>query len=234
MDAWHVPTDIQAEAYQRGLFPYVPALGPDGEAAAEESPVAGKAIAAAPALVGLLGRSSELKRQLVDFACSRRFFRELDKAVSDGIGGTIIEESDTNLLDHFILQRPLADGRTVVEVFVAEHPELTETDRQMLLGWREVVEGVFEIRERMGDAIVAVNLVDELTYRIRANAGPGALASMRQGLFMTARIVPLGVDWMLSGAQRLFPASERAAMRRLAAEWTTGPMSARTQRTQPR
>jgi hypothetical protein len=29
----------------------------------------------------------------------------------------------------------------VVEIFAAEHPELTETDRQMLLGWREVVEG---------------------------------------------------------------------------------------------
>jgi len=27
---------------------------------------------------------------------------------------------------------------------------------------------------------------------------------------MTARIVPLGGDWMLSGAQTLFPASERA------------------------
>jgi len=129
MDTRHVPMDIQVEAHQRGLIPYVPALGPDGEAAAEESPVAGKASATAPALVGLLERSSELKRQLVDFACSRRFFRELDKAVSDGIGGTAIEESDTNLLDHFILQRPLADGRTVVEVFVAEHPERQVADR---------------------------------------------------------------------------------------------------------
>jgi hypothetical protein len=40
----------------------------------------------------------------------------------------------------------------------------------MLLGWRDVVEGVFEIRDRAGNAITAVNLIDELTYRIRANA----------------------------------------------------------------
>jgi hypothetical protein len=91
----------------------------------------------------------------------------------------------------------------------------------MLLGWRDVVEGVFEIRERDGDAIIAANLVDELTYRIRSNAGPGALAPMRPGCFMTARIVPAGGAWMLSGTQRLFAASERAAMLRVAAELAT-------------
>jgi hypothetical protein len=36
--------------------------------------------------------------------------------------------------------RPLADGRTVVEVFVLVHLDLTDADRQMLLGWRDVVE----------------------------------------------------------------------------------------------
>lgn len=224
MDARHVPMDIQMEACRRGLIPYVPAFGPDGKAPREESPVTRTASAAAPAVVGLLERSRELKRQLVGFARSPRFSRQLDMAVSHGIGCTVTDDGKlTNLVDHFILQRPLADGRIVVEIFAAEHPELTEADRHMLLGWREVVEGVFEIRERVGDAIVAVNLVDELTYRIRTNAGSGALAPMRPGLFMTARIVPLGGDWMLSGAQTLFRASERAAMLRLAAERATGP-----------
>ena|SRR6266567_5965671 len=49
MAARHAPMDIQAEAYQRGLIPYVPALGPDSEAPREESPVAGKVSATAPA-----------------------------------------------------------------------------------------------------------------------------------------------------------------------------------------
>jgi hypothetical protein len=109
----------------------------------------------------------------------------------------------------------------VVETFVSEHPELTDADRQILLGWRDVVEGVFEIRERDGEAIIAANLVDELTYRICSNAGPGTLAPMRPGYFMTARIVPAGEAWMLSGAQQLFAASGRAAVLRLAAELAT-------------
>ena len=224
MDARHVQLDIQAEAYQQGLIPYIPAFGPDGTAPREESQVAGTASTAAPReAVGLLEHSGELKRQLIDFACSQRFSRQLEKAVSQGIGGPVTDEGEfANLLDNFILQRPLADGRTVVEVFVTEHPELAEADRQVLLGWRQVVEGVFEIRERSGDAITAVNLVDGRTYRIRANAGPRALVPMRPGLFMTARVVPIGDDWMLSGMQQLFPASQRAAMLQLAAKQTTG------------
>jgi len=223
MDARHVGLDIQVEAYQRGLIPYIPAFGPDGAAPREESQVAGTAsMAAPPEAAGLLEHSSELKRQLVDFACSHRFSQQLGDAVSESIGGPVTDEGEfANLLDNFILQRPLTDGRTVVEVFASEHPDLTAADCRMLLGWREVVEGVFEIRERSGDAITAVNLVDERTYRIRANAGPRALVPMRPGLFMTARVVPIGDDWMFSGVQRLFPASQRAAMLQLAAEQAT-------------
>lgn len=224
VDARHVPLEIQVEAFERGLIPCVPALGFDGTAAREQPRTAVTARAAALVETAqLLEHCSELKRQLVEFACSRRFSRQLDKVVSEGTGGTAIDEADfANLLDHFILQQPLADGSTVVEVFTAEHPELADADRQLLLGWREVVEGVFEIRERAGDAITTVSLVDEASYRIRANAGPGALAPMKPGCFMTARIVPAGGDWMLSGAQRLFPASERDAMLQLAAELATG------------
>jgi hypothetical protein len=46
-------------------------------------------------------------------------------------------------------------------------------DRQVLQGWREVVVGVFEIREQAGDSITAIRLGDDQSYRIRANAGPG-------------------------------------------------------------
>jgi hypothetical protein len=166
VDARHVPLDIQVEAFERGLIPYVPALGPDGTEAREGPGMAEPASAAAPSEeADLLEHCSELKRQLVEFACSRRFARQPDEAVSEGIGGTIADEGEfANLLERFIFQQPLADGRTAVEVFVAEHPELTGADCELLLGWRDVVEGVFEIRERAGDAIIATRLADGTTY----------------------------------------------------------------------
>ena len=223
VDARHVPPGIQAEAYRRGLIPYVPALGPDETAARARSQVTGTPPAAdAPApseALDLLVHCSELKRQLVEFARSRRFSRQFDQALRAGSRGEAVDESEfINIIDHFILQRPLPGERTVVEAFVSAHPELTEADRQMLLGWRDVVEGVFEIRERDGESIITVNLIDELTYRVYSNAGPVALTPMKPGCFMIARIVPIGTGWMLSGTQQTFGASQRAGVLQVAAE----------------
>lgn len=223
VDARHVPPGIQAEAYRRGLIPYVPALGPNETAARARSQVTGTPPAAdAPApseALDLLVHCSELKRQLVEFARSRSFSRQFDQALRAGSRGEAVDESEfINIIDHFILQRPLPGERTVVEAFASAHPELTEADRQMLLGWRDVVEGVFEIRERDGESIITVNLIDELTYRVYSNAGPIALTPMKPGCFMIARIVPIGTGWMLSGTQQTFGASQRAGVLQVAAE----------------
>jgi Domain of unknown function (DUF6398) len=216
VDARRVPLEIQVEAFQRGLIPYVPELAskdiPSGGAPAAETPLA------APGVADMLERCSELKRQLVEFARSPRFSRQLDRALAEGQADEIADVTGfINITDHFILQRSLADGRTVVETFVLEHPELAETDRHTMLGWRDVVEGVFEIRERDGNAILGTNLIDELPYLIYSNAGSDGLAAIQPGCFLATRIVPFGDDWMLSGAQQTLPASGRAAMLLLAA-----------------
>ncbi len=33
LDARHVPVEIQVQAFEKGIIPYIPALGPDGTAA---------------------------------------------------------------------------------------------------------------------------------------------------------------------------------------------------------
>lgn len=114
VDARHVPPGIQAEAFRRGLIPYIPALGPDETAARASSQVTGTppaasvaaevsqsasgrlassgregvADAAAPSeATGLLDRCSDLKRQLVEFARSPRFSRQFDQALEAGCRG---------------------------------------------------------------------------------------------------------------------------------------------------
>jgi hypothetical protein len=114
-----------------------------------------------------------------------------------------------NFFDHFLLQHRLPDGRTLIEHFVAAHPKLPERERAMLLGWQDVVEGIFAVQRREQDAIVVVNLIDELTYRVRSNMGPDALAPMRPGSFLITRLVPVGDEWLLSGYSHLLPASQR-------------------------
>jgi hypothetical protein len=105
----------------------------------------------------------------------------------------------------------------VVEVFVEQHPELSEEDRATLLGWRDIVEGVFEVERRDGDAVIATNLIDDLTYRLHSNTGPAIFDRTPPGAFIMTRIAPLADEWMLSGMSSLYPAEYRDEIYRLAA-----------------
>ncbi len=104
-------------------------------------------------LAVLIERSAELKRDLVDFACSPRLERSLAAAMLEA-GLEEVEEADAiGTIDRFALQYRLPDGKTVVDRFVASRPDLDAADREMLLGWRDPVEGIFEIRGQDGDAM---------------------------------------------------------------------------------
>ncbi len=162
----------------------------------------------------LIERSGDLKRELVEFASGLRFSSDLRTATRERFGPVVIaDEGDLiDFMDWFVLQHRLSDGRRVVEHFVAARAGLSETERQLLLGWCDVVEGVFEIGRRDGPALLALNLIDEMTYRIRSNMGPSVFDAMLPGHYMVARLVPIGDEWLLSGGQHLFPKSARKAM----------------------
>ncbi|MEV4018821.1 hypothetical protein AB0J35_50845 [Nonomuraea angiospora] len=53
------------------------------------------------------------------------------------------------IVDHFALQHRLASGDTVIDRFLRTHPGLGTQERAMLLGWRDVVEGIFEVQGKI-------------------------------------------------------------------------------------
>ena len=168
----------------------------------------------------LLDRAGDLKGMLVEFALSPRFDRELSAVIARSFpGGVVTDESMFSMvLDHFVLQHRLPSGRTVVEAFAAAHPELTDADRDMLLGWRDVIEGVFDITGKDRDALVLFNLLDELTYRARSNLGGRAFKPLKKGMILVGRLVRAGEDWMVSGNPAAFPAAVRDQMLAAAAQ----------------
>ena len=90
------------------------------------------------------------------------------------------KEADAiGIIDRFALQYRMRDGRTVVDRFVASLPDLDAADREMLLGWRDPVEGIFEVR---GQAwrYHPLNLIDDLEYRTYLRHGPGGLPADRE------------------------------------------------------
>src|SRR5713101_3129213 len=140
----------------------------------------------------LVERAGQLKPMLVEFALSPRFDRELSAVIARNFpGGVVTDESVFSMvLDHFALQHQLRSGNTVVEAFAAAHPELTGAERDMLLGWRDVVESFFEVTGKDRDALVLVNFLDELTYRARSNLGWRPPPSMRYATPKRSSAIP--------------------------------------------
>ncbi|WBP87753.1 hypothetical protein [Kitasatospora cathayae] len=177
-------------------------------------------------LRGLIERCAELKGELVEFGRSARFDRSLTPLLLEAAGPQRqLEEGDAiRIIDDFILRYRLPDGSTVVDRFVAGRRDLTEADREMLLGWRDPVEGIFEIRRKDGDAVVLLNLIDDLEYRTYSNVGRAAFRGVSKGGFLHTCLVPVhSADgaWLISGMMSHYPKSSATEIARAALQLAT-------------
>jgi hypothetical protein len=177
-------------------------------------------------LASLIERSAELKRALVDFACGPRFERNLAPFMLEAAGpeGELSEGEAIGIIDRFTLQHRLPNGKTVLDQFLATQPDLTAADREMLRGWGDPIEGIFEILGKDRDAIVLLNLIDDLEYRTYSNVGPAAFARLPKGGFVHARLVPirpLPGAWLVSGTLAGYPKSSAAQIAQAALQLAT-------------
>ncbi|MEU8260742.1 hypothetical protein AB0C02_08980 [Micromonospora sp. NPDC048999] len=167
----------------------------------------------------LVQRSVMLKRELLDYSRKPRFDRAFRQEIRARFGRVVVVEDEgelSNFFDWFIQEHRLHDGRTVVDLFVEAHPKLSDAERDFLLGWRDVREGVFEVTRRDGSVLHAVNLVDDLPYRIRSNADESIFDRMPPGSYLGSRIVPVHDDWLLSGGTAVYSAHQQASAYQMA------------------
>ena len=127
-----------------------------------------------------------------------------------------LSEGDAiDIIDRFALQHRLPNGKTVLDQFLASRPDLTAADREMLRGWRDPVEGIFEIRRKDRDALVLLNLIDDLEYRAYSNIGPAAFRPLPRRGFVRARLVPIcPVPGRLAGLRARCRPTPSPALRR--------------------
>jgi hypothetical protein len=174
----------------------------------------------------LIERSAELKRALVEFALSPRFKRHLERFMLEGAGPEPVLEEDEaiGVIDRFALQHRLPNSKTVLDQFLASWPDLTAADREMLRGWADPVEGIFEIRRKDRDSLVLLNLVDDLEYRAYSNMGPAAFRPLPKHGFVHARLVPIRPVpdvWLVSGSMSAYGKSDAARVAEAALELAT-------------
>jgi len=168
-----------------------------------------------PSLASLIERSAELKRALVDFALSPRFERHLEQFMLEAADPyqELSEGEAIGVIDRFALQHRLPNGKTMLDQFLAGRPDLTAADREMLRGWRDPVEGIFEIRRKDRDSLVLLNLLDDLEYRVYSNMGPAAFRRLPKGGFVHVRLVPICPvpgAWLVSGSMSAYRKSGAA------------------------
>jgi hypothetical protein len=179
-----------------------------------------------PSLESLIEHSAELKRALVDFAGSPRFERHLMPFMLEAAGpeGELDESEAVGIIDRFALQYRLPNGKTVLDQFLASRPDLSAADRDMVRGWHDPVEGLFEIRGKDRTAIVLLNLLDDLEYRTYSNMGPAVFRRLPKGGFLYGRLVPISPvpgAWLVSGYMSTYPKSGAAQIAQVAMRLAT-------------
>ena len=94
----------------------------------------------------------------------------------------------------------------------------------MLRGWRDPIDGIFEIRGRDGDSLILLNLIDDLEYRTYSNMGPAAFRPLPKHGFVYACLVSVGPApdaWLISGSMRTYRKSDAAQVAQAALELAT-------------
>jgi hypothetical protein len=167
----------------------------------------------------LVARASDLKRDLVLYAQEPRYHRAFQEALhAQHLDSGADERQRIMFLDYFALQHTFGNGKTVAEQFVASRPDLTEDEQRMVLGWREVIEGIFEVEGRDDEALLVKDLTDKAAYRVRSNRGQEVFDAVPDRSFLIARLIPVGDEWLISGATAVVPESEREDMYRRAGQ----------------
>lgn len=185
----------------------------------------------AAALRRLVTRSGDLKRALVAFAESSRFDRwrvpELAKASESAgpTGGALPPKGSDRwiaAMDDFIMTFRFPDGTGVIDRYLsASGKNLDKRDRKLLEGWRDPVDGIFELRAKNTDSVTLYNLIDELDYEAYSEMGFASL-SAETGDFILARLVSMAPGaWTFSGRLTPFPRANAKVVAELAMEWST-------------
>ena len=168
----------------------------------------------------LVERAGALKGMLVDFALSDRFDREFTAVIARQFPGRLVtdEAMFTMTIDHFALQHRLPSGTTVVQEFVADHPELPAAERDMLWAGRTSWKGCSRSRARTAmPCCCSTSSTSSPTGRVPTSARR-AFKPLHKGMLLIGRLVPADGDWLVSGHLSSYPSSARDQVLAVAAE----------------
>ncbi|MEH2192174.1 MAG: hypothetical protein V7K98_05855 [Nostoc sp.] len=152
----------------------------------------------------ILERSHQLKQALVDFILDAE--GELAKALETYAAeqlrhGNGDSRQQDLTIDSFLTAGKVGD-KSPLELFIESHPDLEESDRNLIKSWHHSFIGLFAITNILPDGFELTNWLTDKSYIVKPNNTQTlqAISRLKVGEILLTRISPVTDSyWMLSG-----------------------------------
>ncbi|MBN3949971.1 MAG: hypothetical protein HWQ38_27275 [Nostoc sp. NMS7] len=152
----------------------------------------------------ILERSHELKQALVDFVLDAE--GELAQALETYAAAQLRRGSGDSTQQDLIIDSFLTAGKvgdkSPLELFIASHPDLSESDRSLINSWHHSFIGLFAITNILPDGFELTNWLTDKSYIVKPNNTQTlqAISRLKVGEILLTRISPVTDSyWMFSG-----------------------------------
>ncbi|QLE49748.1 hypothetical protein FD724_17710 [Nostoc sp. C057] len=152
----------------------------------------------------ILERSHELKQALVDFVLDAE--GELAQALETYAAEQLRRGSGDSTQQDLIIDSFLTAGKvgdkSPLELFIESHPDLEESDRNLIKSWHHSFIGLFAITNILPDGFELTNCLTDKCYVVKPNNTQTlqAISRLKIGEILLTRISPVTDSyWMFSG-----------------------------------
>jgi hypothetical protein len=151
-----------------------------------------------------LARAKELKLALTDFVFDAE--DELATALEAFSAEQLSQKQQIEMHRRdFVVDRFLTEGQigeqSPIDQFIAETPDLTALDQQLLKEWRRSFVGLFAVTEVLADGFEFMNWTTAKHYTVRLTEDElQATRKLQEGDILLTQIAPIiDLDWMIFG-----------------------------------
>ncbi|MCC5638174.1 hypothetical protein LC593_20525 [Nostoc sp. CHAB 5844] len=152
----------------------------------------------------IVKRSHTLKQALVDFVLDAD--GELAQALEVYAAAQMRRGNGDNtqqdlIIDSFITEGKVGDN-SPIELFIASHADLSESDRNLLNSWHRSFIGLFTITQILPDGLELINWLTAKNYIVKSNSPEKqqAISRFKPGDILLTRISSLtDSEWIFSG-----------------------------------
>ncbi|MFH7029719.1 MAG: hypothetical protein ACHBN1_31255 [Heteroscytonema crispum UTEX LB 1556] len=152
----------------------------------------------------ILERSHELKQALVDFVLDAE--GELAQALETYAAAQLRRGTGDSTQQDLIIDRFLTEGKvgdkSPLELFIENHSELSQSDRNLIKNWHRSFIGLFAITKILSDGFELMNWLTDKHYIVKPNNAKiqQEMSRFKEGEILLTRISPVTETyWIFSG-----------------------------------